>query len=291
MSESKPKIVCIVGPTASGKTSYAIEYAEKNNGEIVSCDSMQIYKYMDIGTAKPTEYEQQRVKHHMIDIVHPNTDYSVADFKCEAKKCIDEIIEKGKLPILCGGTGLYVDSIIKNVEFSEEKRDETYRKSLQKMAEENGVEAVYELLKKADKEEAEKVHPNNLKRVIRALEICKTTGRTKTETDKEALGNEEYDASVYFLNPDREVLYNRINKRVDMMIKDGLVDEVKGLLDMGIRRDSTAMQAIGYKELISYIDGEMSLSDAIDKIKQESRRYAKRQITWFKRNKNAIIIV
>ncbi len=282
----KLKIVCVVGPTASGKTSFSIEYAKKNNGEIISCDSMQIYKYMDIGTAKATKEEREAVPHHMLDFVDPNTDFSVADFVEGARKCIQDISKRGKLPILCGGTGLYIDSIINNLEFSEEKRDDEYRVYLQEMAEEKGNEAVHDLLKELDPVEAEKVHYNNVKRVIRALEICKTTGMTKTEADKLAKRDSLYDAEIFGMSMDREKLYDRINRRVDIMMEEGLLDEVKRLLSMGIRRNSTAMQAIGYKELIEYLDGECDLSSAIDKIKQESRRYAKRQLTWFRRNKD-----
>ena len=282
----KPHIVCIVGATASGKTSYAIEYAKAHNGEIVSCDSMQIYKFMNIGTAKATEEEQAQVKHHMIDFVHPDTDYSVADFARDAKSCIDDIISRGKLPVLCGGTGLYTDSIVNGVEFAEEKRDDEYREALWKMAETEGAEVVHAILKEKDPIEAEKVHANNVKRVIRALEICKTTGMTKTEADKLAIGNRPYDAEYIGLSVEREILYDRINRRVDIMMEQGLLNEVKMLLDMDIRRDSTAMQAIGYKELVAYFDGECTLDEAVDKIKQESRRYAKRQLTWFRRNKD-----
>ena len=280
----KPEIIGVVGPTASGKTAFAIETALKRNGEIVSCDSMQIYKYMDIGTAKATKEEQEAVPHHMIDFVHPDTDYSVADFVKDARLAIDDILSRGKMPVLCGGTGLYFDSIINNVEFSEEKWDEKYRAELFEMAQKEGNLAVHKLLEAIDPIEAEKVHPNNLKRVIRALEICKTCGMTKTEADKLAVREPLYNAKIYGMDMDRERLYDRINRRVDIMIKDGLLDEVEALLKMGIRRDSTAMQAIGYKEILEYFDEKCTLEDAIDKIKQESRRYAKRQITWFKRN-------
>lgn len=280
----KPEIIGVVGPTASGKTAFAIETALKRNGEIVSCDSMQIYKYMDIGTAKATKEEQETVPHHMIDFVHPDTDYSVADFVKDARLAIDDILSRGKMPVLCGGTGLYFDSIINNVEFSEEKCDEKYRAELFEIAQKEGNLAVHKLLEAIDPIEAEKVHPNNLKRVIRALEICKTCGMTKTEADKLAVREPLYNAKIYGMDMDRERLYDRINRRVDIMIKDGLLDEVEALLEMGIRRDSTAMQAIGYKEILEYFDEKCTLDDAIDKIKQESRRYAKRQITWFKRN-------
>ena len=286
----KPKIVCVVGPTASGKTAYAIELAKRRGGEIVSCDSMQIYKYMDIGTAKPTAEERAEVPHHMIDFADPNTDYSVADFAARARECIDDILSRRRLPVLCGGTGLYIDSIISEVEYPENRRDDALRTELWKMAEEDGAEAVHKILENLDPEAARNIHANNVKRVIRAIEICKTSGMTKTEADRLSVREPRYDAEIYGLTMDRERLYDRINKRVDMMMEQGLETEVRRLLDMGIRRNSTAMQAIGYKELIEYIDGECSLCDAVENIKRESRRYAKRQMTWFKRNKNIIWI-
>lgn len=283
-----PKILCVVGPTASGKTAYAIELAKENNGEIVSCDSMQIYKYMNIGTAKATAEERAEVPHHMIDFVDPNRDYSVADFVTDARVCIAEILLRGKMPVLCGGTGLYIDSVLKAVEFSPQKRDDKLRDELWKKAEQDGAKSVYEILKELDPIEADKVHYNNVKRVIRAIEICKTTGMTKTEADKLSIGKPMYNPTIYGLNMPREKLYERIDKRVDIMVEQGLEGEVRQLLNMGIRRDSTAMQAIGYKELVRYIDGLCDFETAIEDIKRESRRYAKRQLTWFKRNPDII---
>lgn len=282
----KPKIICVVGPTASGKTSFAISLAKKIDGEIVSCDSMQIYKYMNIGTAKPTPDEMQGIPHHMLDFVEPSISYSVADFAEDARKCINDILSRGKTPILCGGTGLYIDSIINQIEFSEEKVDMTYRNELQTLAEIEGVEAVHKLLQETDPIAADKIHPNNLKRVIRALEIQKTTGLTKTQADKMAISEPLYDAEIFGMEMDREQLYERINLRVDLMIEAGLLEEVENLLKRGIPKNATAMQAIGYKEFIAYFDGKSTLEDAIDTVKRESRRYAKRQLTWFKRNKN-----
>ena len=283
-----PKILCVVGPTASGKTAYAIELARENNGEIVSCDSMQIYKYMNIGTAKATAEERAEVPHHMIDFVDPNRDYSVADFVTDARACIAEILSRGKMPVLCGGTGLYIDSVLKSVEFSPQKRDDKLRDELWKKAEQDGAESVYEILKELDPIEADKVHYNNVKRVIRAIEICKTTGMTKTEADKLSIGKPIYKPIIYGLNMPREKLYERIDRRVDVMVEQGLEGEVRQLLNMGIRRDSTAMQAIGYKELVRYIDGLCDFETAIEDIKRESRRYAKRQLTWFRRNPDII---
>ena len=283
-----PKILCVVGPTASGKTAYAIDLAKGNNGEIVSCDSMQIYTYMNIGTAKATAEERAEVPHHMIDFVDPNRDYSVADFVTDARACIAEILSRGKMPVLCGGTGLYIDSVLKSVEFLPQKRDDKLRDELWKKAEQDGAESVYEILKELDPIEADKVHYNNVKRVIRAIEICKTTGMTKTEADKLSIGKPMYNPTIYGLNMPREKLYERIDRRVDIMVEQGLVGEVRQLLNMGIRRDSTAMQAIGYKELVRYIDGLCDFETAIEDIKRESRRYAKRQLTWFRRNPDII---
>lgn len=281
---NKPKILCVVGPTASGKTDYAVELALKCGGEVVSCDSMQIYKHMDIGTAKPTADEMKGVKHHMIDIIEPNESFSVARFSEMARECIDDILLRGKTPVLCGGTGLYFDSTINNINFIQMDTDEEYRKDLESAAKEFGNEYVYEILKSVDEKAAESIHPNNLKRVIRALEIYKTTGKKKSELDKEQLSEPLYEPEITGLMRDREVLYDRINKRVDIMMEKGLIDEVSELIKMGIDENSTSMQAIGYKEIIEYLDGKTSLSDAVDKIKRESRRYAKRQLTWFKRN-------
>ncbi len=282
---NKPKILCVVGPTASGKTDYAVELALKCGGEVVSCDSMQIYKHMDIGTAKPTADEMKGVKHHMIDIIEPNESFSVARFSEMARECIDDILLRGKTPVLCGGTGLYFDSTINNINFIQMDTDEEYRKDLESAAKVFGNEYVYKILKRVDEESAESIHPNNLKRVIRALEIYKTTGKKKSELDKEQLSEPLYEPEITGLMRDREVLYDRINKRVDIMMEKGLVDEVSDLIKIGIDTDATSMQAIGYKGIIEYLDGKTSLSDAVDKIKRESRRYAKRQLTWFKRNK------
>lgn len=286
--KNKPKIFGVVGPTASGKTDYAIRLAKKCNGEIVSCDSMQIYKYMDIGTAKPTKEEMDGIRHHMIDIIEPSEEYSVARFSRDARACIDDILSRKKTPILCGGTGLYFDSVIKNIEYTETKHDNEYCDELNRLAKENGNEYIHDMLKEVDELSADAIHPNNLKRVIRALEIYKTTGLTKTELDRRSVGTSLYDAEIYGMYRERDELYERINRRVDIMMERGLLDEAKRLFNMDIDLSSTAMQAIGYKELFLYFDKKCSLDEAIEKIKQESRRYAKRQMTWFKRNNEII---
>lgn len=287
---NKPKIFGVIGPTASGKTDYAIRLAKENNGEVVSCDSMQIYRYMDIGTAKPTTDEMQGVPHHMIDIANPDETYSVARFVKEARIYIDDVLSRGKTPILCGGTGLYFDSIIKNIDFAETVTDNDYRNELSKLAKINGNQYLHDMLMQVDQSSAEVIHPNNIKRIIRALEIFHTTGKTKTEMDKESIKDTIYDAEIFGLNRERSKLYERINLRVDIMMEMGLLDEVQRLIDMGISRKSTSMQAIGYKEMAEYLDGFCELDEAVDAIKQESRRYAKRQITWFKRNPDIIWI-
>ena len=285
------KIVAIVGPTASGKSALAVDLAKCLRGEVVSCDSMQIYKYFDIGTAKPTAEEMCGITHHMIDVVDPTVvdAYSCAEFVRDAKTIIDDILSRGKIPILCGGTGLYVDSIISATEFSDTESDPEHRRRLFELAEEHGNEYVYDMLKAVDPESAAATHPNNLKRVIRALEIYHASGITKSEWDRRSHEKpSEYDAAFIGLAfADREKLYERINHRVDIMLENGLLDEVRRLIDADIlRRGTTAAQAIGYKELINYFDGEVELDDAVEAIKRESRRYAKRQMTWFKRNPN-----
>lgn len=282
------KIIAVAGPTASGKTALAVEIAKKYNGEVVSCDSMQIYRHMDIGTAKPTRDEMCGIPHHMIDIIEPTESYSVAAFVSDARKCIDDILSRGRLPILAGGTGLYMDSVINNISFAEFDGDEDFRAEMRGFAEREGNEALHGILKEKDPEAAEKIHPNNVRRVIRALEVCRMTGKTFTQAGLEARRERVYDALVFGLDAERSVLYDRINRRVDRMFEAGLEQEVRTLADSGIPRDSTAMQAIGYKELLEYFDGRCSLAEAAEKIKQESRRYAKRQLTWFRRSKDIV---
>ena len=281
------KVLAIVGPTAVGKTKLAIELAKKYNGEIISCDSMQIYRGMDIGTAKPTKEEMSEAAHHLIDIKNPNEIFSCADYQALAKNIIDDIIKRGKTPIFCGGTGLYLDSVIEIPSFSETARDESYRAELETFAKENGGEALHDLLKKIDPESAEAIHPNNQKRVIRALEIYNSTGKTKSELDKESKNvKPPYDATVFFLScKDRDLLYDRIERRVDIMLESGLLDEAKRLYENGyLKEEYTSFGAIGYKEFIPYFKGEASLDTCIDELKKATRHYAKRQLTWFSRH-------
>ena len=284
----KHKVIVICGPTASGKTALSIELAKKINGEIVSADSMQIYKDMDIGTAKPTKQEMGEIKHYLLDFVSPEDRYSVAQYKQDAKKAIKEIINKGKTPIIVGGTGLYVDSLIYEIEYNDIKLDEEYRKKLEKIAEEQGLEELYKKAVEIDPEAMKKISQNDKKRIMRVLEIYRSTGKTKTEQEKESRKNPvEYDYRVFAINWDREILYQRINKRVDIMVEQGLIEEVKEILNK-YDKFPTAMQGLGYKEVADYLNGIYTKEEMIEKIKLETRRYAKRQLTWFRKNKQTI---
>lgn len=285
----KPKVVVIVGPTASGKTAISIELAKKINGEIISSDSMQIYKDMDIGTAKVTKEEMQGIKHYLVDCVLPNQRYTVSDFKKAAEEAIEEILSKGKVPIVVGGTGLYVNSLIYGIEYQDMKFDEEYRNNLMKKAENpDGLEQLWDEANLIDPEAMKIISKNDKKRIIRVLEIYKATGKTKTEQEILSRAKEiKYDYKVFGITMDREKLYERINKRVDIMINQGLEQEVRNLLNK-YSNFPTAMQGLGYKEVKEYFDGKLSYEEMIEKIKQESRRYAKRQLTWFRANKDTI---
>ena len=279
------KIISIIGPTASGKSSLALKLCEHFCRDLVSTDSMQIYKGMDIGTAKPSKQEQKLVKHHLIDIVNPDVNYSVADYSSAGKACIDDLHDKGTGVVLCGGTGLYEQSILGNINYSEELTDSDYRTKLENLALKEGPGYLHKMLEEIDPESAENIHPNNTKRVIRALEIYKTTGMTKTEHDRlnRSLPAYEY-VRIGIDYSDRETLVANINKRVENMFEEGLVDEVSSLLKNGyLSPDTTAGQAIGYKETAEYIKGIVSLEEAKEKIKISTRQYAKRQLTWFRK--------
>ena len=287
---NKPKVIVICGPTASGKTALSIELAKKINGEIISSDSMQIYKDMDIGTAKPSKEEMQGIQHYLLDFVEPSQRYSVAEFKKDAEKAIEEILQKGKTPIVVGGTGLYVDSLIYGIEYQDIEFDEKYRKQLEERVEKEGLETLYNEAKNIDSQAVEKISTNDQKRILRILEIYKATGKNKTEQEIESRKNGvKYDYKVFAINMDREKLYERINKRVDIMIKSGLVEEVESLLKK-YNEFPTAMQGLGYKEVVEYLQGKLSKEEMIEKIKRETRRYAKRQLTWFRKNKQTIWI-
>jgi tRNA dimethylallyltransferase len=286
----KPIVIVICGPTASGKTALSIELAERINGEIVSADSMQIYKDMNIGSAKVTPEEMKDIKHYLIDCVSPDERYSVANYKRDAKNAIDRIIKKGKTPIVVGGTGLYIDALIYEIEYKDIQVNKEYRAKLKKISEEQGLEVLYKKALDIDPEAMKKISSNDYKRITRILEIYEATGKNKTEQEKESRLNEiPYDYRVFAINYDREKLYERINKRVDIMLNNGLINEVENLLAK-YKNFPTAMQGLGYKEVKQYLDGEISKNEMVDKIKQESRRYAKRQFTWFRKNKQTIWI-
>ncbi len=281
---NKIKLIAVTGPTASGKTALAIELARHCNGEIISCDSMQIYRGMDIGTAKPTKEELSAVPHHLIDILPPDAPYSCSDYVKDAEKAICDITNRGKTPILCGGTGLYLDRLLKGGNDDDAACDESLRAELKLFCEKKGIDALYERLVSLDPEAAAAIHKNNVKRVMRAIEICLVTGQKKSEIDKKnSQITDKYDHRVITLCfNDRSLLYNRIDSRVDAMIEQGLLEETKRLADDGVfERSVTAAQAIGYKELFPFLRGEATLEECVEELKKASRRYAKRQITWF----------
>lgn len=276
------KIVVICGPTASGKSGIAMELAEIFNAEIVCADSMQIYKYMDIGTAKPTKNDRAKVTHHMINVVEPIEPYSAAKYKDDASKATSEIIGRGKNVIVCGGTGLYIRVLTKGI-FAGPERDADYREALEKQAQEKGTGELHERLKEVDPQSAEKIHPNNLVRIIRALEVFHASGRPFSEFHAEhAFSESPYDALMLYIERPRAELYARINARTEQMIKDGLVEETKALIERGYKQHLKPMRALGYKEMVGYINGKLSLDEATELLKKNTRNYAKRQITWFK---------
>lgn len=287
----KNKVIVIAGPTASGKTSLGVELAKRINGEVVSCDSMQIYKDMSIGTAKPTAEEMEGIPHYLIDFVSPDERYSVADFKRDAEEKIELILSKGKVPILVGGTGLYIDTLIYGIEYPEVEFDQEYRDELMETADsDDGLANLYKKAMEIDSDATKKISANDKKRIVRILELYKATGKTKTELEKLSRSKGvKYDYIVFAINMDREKLYDRINLRVDIMIDQGLIDEVKNVVSK-YDHFPTAMQGLGYKEVVEYLDGKINKEGMIDKIKQETRRYAKRQLTWFRKNKEIIWI-
>lgn len=287
----KPKVVVIVGPTASGKTALSIELAKKINGEIISSDSMQIYKDMDIGTAKVTKEEMQGIKHYLVDFLSPEERYTVSNFKKDAENALEEIIQKGKTPIVVGGTGLYTDSLIYNIEYQDMKFDQEYRNELMQRADNpEELEKIWCEANLIDSESMSKISKNDKKRIIRVLEIYHATGKTKTEFEKLSRQNEpKYDYKVFAIDMDRQKLYDRINLRVDLMLQKGLIEEVKNILSK-YKTFPTAMQGLGYKEVVEYLNNITTYDEMTEKIKQESRRYAKRQLTWFRKNKDTIWI-
>ena len=273
----KEKVIIVGGATASGKSDFAVTLAKSINSEIISCDSMQIFKGMDIGTAKITYNEMNNVKHHMLDIVEPTENFSVSQYVTRARKIISSLNASGKVPVIVGGTGLYIDALIYDFGFSNAGSDDRYREELFELAQAKGNSYLHDMLKEIDPPEAEKIHENNVKRVIRALEIYKLTGKTKEKNDKRLI----YETLIYVLQDIRQDLYQRINSRVDIMLKRGFADEIKELLDRGVTFDMQSMQGIGYKEWNGFFDGTKSLYEVSDEIKKASRHYAKRQLTWF----------
>lgn len=283
-----PKILVIVGPTASGKTRMAVELAQRHNGEVISADSMQIYRTMDIGTAKPTQEEMGGIPHHMIDVADPEEDFSVARYVEMAAQCVDDVLARGKLPIVAGGTGLYIDSLLSGRTFASFSPDSALRGELEQELAEKGGQAMLEALAQVDPEAAQRLHPNDHKRIIRALEVYRSTGKTITQHNRETQAiPPRYDAlTIGLAFQDRQAMWRRIDQRVDEMVAAGLEDEVRRLLTSGISPKCTAMQAIGYKEFTQALSGEMTWQEAADVVKLRSRQYAKRQLTWFGRNPN-----
>lgn len=276
-------IPIITGPTASGKSSLAMKLCQEINGELVSCDSMQIYKYLNIGTAKPTIEDQKLVKHHMIDIIEPNESYSVNDYVLKCHEVIDSILSKGKMPVLCGGTGQYIQALYEGINYIKDPVDQEIIDKLYSEFEEKGIEEIYQKLSQVDPIAASKIHPNNTRRVIRAYAVFLATNKTFTNWNNESkTQGPVYPFKVFIINHDRSVLYDRINKRVDIMVEDGLLEEARKLYDAKLLVNSTAKQAIGYKEIYEHFDTFVSLEKAIDNIKLRSRHYAKRQLTWFR---------
>lgn len=279
------KIICIVGPTASGKTDLAIELAKKIDAEIISADSMQIYKGLDVGTAKVTKEEAQGIPHHLIDICNIDDNFSVAEFKQMCYDKIEEIRSRGKNVIIAGGTGLYINAVVYNMNFNEEVVDLEYRNELENIAKEKGNNYLHSMLEKIDPITANKIHKNNVKRVIRAIEMAKNVKLKSIhmleEEERIQKENGKYEFVIFCINQEREYLYNRINLRVDLMLKDGILDEAKKIYDMKLPNNNTCMQAIGYKEFFPYFEGKITLDEAIDTLKKETRHYAKRQMTWF----------
>ena len=283
----KKPLIILTGPTAVGKTKASIGLAKAIDGEIISADSMQVYKYMDIGSAKIQQEEMEGIVHHLVDELEPDEEFHVVRFQQMAKKALDDIYQKGKVPIVVGGTGFYIQALLYDIDFTENDDDNAYRLQLQRLAETEGAECLHAKLQEVDPKAAEEIHSNNVKRVIRALEFYHITG-TKISEHNEAERQKEspYDFCYFVLTDDRNVLYERINKRVDQMIADGLVEEVRNLKEKGYTRDMVSMQGLGYKEMLDYLDGKITLEDAIYIIKRDTRHFAKRQLTWFRREKD-----
>ena len=283
MFDRSNTIIAVAGPTAVGKTKFAILLAQEFDGEVVSCDSMQLYKFMDIGSAKPTPEEMMLAKHHLVDLIDPRDEFSVAQYQKLAKAAIKDILDRGKTPIISGGTGLYLNSILYDMDFSSAHGDNSYRDELSEIAEKDGREALHKMLEEQDPTASAAIHPNNTKKIIRALERLKEgEGQIRQFSDITA-ETKDYETVLIGLTRERAELYDRINKRVDILMDEGLLEEVKGLADMGLTKENISMKGIGYKELLDYLDGISTLDAAIDTIKKNTRHYAKKQLTWFRR--------
>ncbi len=285
----KKPLIILTGPTAVGKTKASIGLAKALNGEIISADSMQVYKHMDIGSAKIRPEEMQGIKHYLIDELEPDEEFHVVRFQEMAKKALEEIYAKNKIPIVVGGTGFYIQALLYDIDFTENEEDTEYRKELEQLAAEKGADALHEMLRKVDPESAEAIHANNVKRVIRALEFHKQTGEKISEhNEQERAKSSPYDFCYFVLNDERERLYERINLRIDLMLEEGLVEEVNSLKELGYTKDMVSMQGLGYKEILDYLNGNCTLEEAIYILKRDTRHFAKRQLTWFRRERDVI---
>ena len=285
----KKPLIVLTGPTAVGKTSLSIALARAVEGEIISADSMQVYKHMDIGSAKIKKEEMEGIPHYLIDVLEPDEEFHVVRFQEMAQEAMKEIYSKGKIPILTGGTGFYIQAVVKDIDFSQDTEKSSVRERLENLAQEKGGEYLHELLAQRDPESAEKIHPNNIKRVIRALEYYELTGeKISLHNEREGEKVSPYNTAYFVLNDHRERLYERIDRRVDQMLDEGLVEEVRRLAQMGYTRDMVSMQGLGYKEILAYLEGEYSLEEAVYVLKRDTRHFAKRQLTWFRREKDVI---
>ncbi len=285
----KQPLIIIAGPTAAGKTALSVELAKKINGSVISADSMQVYKGMDIGSAKITKEEMQGIPHYLIDIIDPADTWNVAEFQQKAKEALNDIYKNDRIPIVAGGTGFYVQALLYDIDFTKEDEDTAFRKEMEAYAKEHGNHALHEMLRSADPKAAEEIHENNVKRVIRALEFNRKTNKRISEHNEEQRKKKSpYNFAYFVLNDDRSKLYERIDLRVDQMLQAGLVDEVKKLKDQGFNKDMVSMKGLGYKEILSYLDGECSLEEAVYILKRDTRHFAKRQLTWFRREPDVI---
>ena len=283
----KQPLIILTGPTASGKTALSVELAKRIGGEIISADSMQVYRHMDVGSAKVTKEEMCGIPHHLIDVLDPKDAFNVVVFQQLAKSAMEEIYQNGHIPIIAGGTGFYIQALLYDIDFTENDSDMEYRRHLEKLAADQGADVLHTMLRQVDPESADAIHANNIKRVIRALEFYEKTGRKISEHNEEERGKDSpYNFAYYVLNMDRKILYDRIDRRVDLMFEHGLEAEVLRLKDMGCTRDMVSMQGLGYKEVLDYLCGEISLAEASYIIKRDTRHFAKRQLTWFKREKD-----